>query len=158
MIVARSFAPAFEVALKKQGVLPLRFADADDYARVSGFDRLSLPTLAEQLQPGKPLLATFTRGARPASLPLPLAPGAGAGAGATNASAGQGGTPGSSFEVELRHSLTAEQLAWFRAGSALNAAAAALRAAAAAAAPGALGAPAQPQQQPQQQSRTTPRT
>ena len=53
-IVARSFARIHETNLKKQGLLPLTFADPADYERVREVDRLSLIGLA-QLKPGRPV-------------------------------------------------------------------------------------------------------
>jgi aconitate hydratase len=41
-IVVRSFARIHETNLKKQGLLPLTFADAKDYDRISGDDRVDL--------------------------------------------------------------------------------------------------------------------
>jgi len=51
-IVVRSFARIHESNLKKQGVLPLTFADPADYEKVREDDELSLPDIAA-LEPGK---------------------------------------------------------------------------------------------------------
>jgi len=88
-VITRSFARIHETNLKKQGVLPLTFADPADYEKVREDDRIAITGLAG-LAPGEPLTAVLhhadgTRGACP-----------------------------------VRHTLTAEQIAWFRAGSALN--------------------------------------
>ena len=53
-ILARSFARIHETNLKKQGMLPLTFADAGDYAAVRELDRVSVLGLAT-LTPGTPL-------------------------------------------------------------------------------------------------------
>ena len=57
-IIARSFARIHESNLKKQGVLPLTFADPMDYERVLENDRVSITGLAS-LAPGKPLQAVL---------------------------------------------------------------------------------------------------
>ena len=53
-IIVRSFARIHETNLKKQGVLPLTFADPKDYDRVSGNDVVDLLGLKD-LAPGKPV-------------------------------------------------------------------------------------------------------
>ena len=53
-ILARSFARIHESNLKKQGVLPLTFADAKDYDQVLEGDRLSIPAI-QDLRPGAPV-------------------------------------------------------------------------------------------------------
>jgi aconitate hydratase A / 2-methylisocitrate dehydratase len=88
-IITRSFARIHESNLKKQGVLPLTFADPAVYDRVQEMDKVSLLGLGG-LQPGKPVQAKITHG------------------------------DGSSETFELRHTLNAEQIEWFKAGSALN--------------------------------------
>ena len=52
--LCRSFARIHETNLKKQGMLPLTFADPADYERIDEDDRLSVRGLAE-LAPGRPL-------------------------------------------------------------------------------------------------------
>jgi aconitate hydratase len=88
-IIARSFARIHETNLKKQGLLPLTFADPADYEKVRETDTVSLEGIAD-LAPGKPVTAVFHHE--------------------------DGGTD----RTELRHTLSEEQIAWFRAGSALN--------------------------------------
>ena len=88
-IIARSFARIHETNLKKQGVLPLTFADPADYERVRKDDRISILGLRD-LAPGKDVEAVLHH------------------------------ADGSSERLRLRHSLTAEQIEWFKAGSALN--------------------------------------
>lgn len=88
-IIVRSFARIHESNLKKQGVLPLTFADAGDYEKVQEGDRISVLGLTD-LAPGRNLRVVLS-----------------------HADGGE-----DAFEVE--HTLNAEQIAWFRAGSALN--------------------------------------
>ena len=57
-VMARSFARIHESNLKKQGVLPLTFADAADFDRVRESDRVSVTGLA-QLAPGRPVRVVF---------------------------------------------------------------------------------------------------
>jgi len=88
-IIARSFARIHESNLKKQGVLPLTFANPGDYERVRESDRVTLTNLRD-LTPGVPVTALLHHE--------------------------DGGTD----RIDLRHTLNQEQIAWFRAGSALN--------------------------------------
>jgi aconitate hydratase len=53
-VITRSFARIHESNLKKQGILPLTFANAADYEKVKDGDHLSLLGLA-QLTPGQPV-------------------------------------------------------------------------------------------------------
>lgn len=53
-IIVKSFARIHETNLKKQGVLPLRFADPNDYNKIKPSDRVSLINLNE-LAPNKPI-------------------------------------------------------------------------------------------------------
>ncbi len=53
-IITRNFARIHETNLKKQGILPLTFADPADYDKVQADDRVSVLGLAE-LAPGTPL-------------------------------------------------------------------------------------------------------
>src|SRR5262249_18918707 len=55
-VIVRSFARIHESNLKKQGVLPLTFAEPADYEKVRETDRVSLPGPA-QLAPGRGLRA-----------------------------------------------------------------------------------------------------
>lgn len=88
-ILARGFARIHESNLKKQGVLPLTFADAADYDRVRETDRVTLTNLRD-LAAGLPVTALLHH------------------------------DDGTSDTITLKHSLNQEQIAWFRAGSALN--------------------------------------
>jgi aconitate hydratase len=88
-VLVKSFARIHETNLKKQGVLPLTFADAADYDKVLEGDRISVLGLAS-LAPGQSLQVKLSHKGH------------------------------SSQMIEARHSLNAEQIAWFKAGSALN--------------------------------------
>jgi len=90
LVLARSFARIHETNLKKQGILPLTFADAADWEKVEATDRLSIVGLAK-LAPGQGLTVTLHK------------------------------ADGSTVDIKARHTMTAGQILWFRAGSALNA-------------------------------------
>jgi aconitate hydratase len=89
-VIVRSFARIHETNLKKQGVLPLAFADPRDYDRFEERDRVSVVGL-DTLAPGRPVTVVI------------------------------GKPDGSTQTIQTRHSLTDEQIGWFKAGSALNA-------------------------------------
>ncbi len=57
-VIAKSFARIHETNLKKQGMLPLTFANPSDYDLIQETDRLSLAV--GDLTPGKPLLMKVT--------------------------------------------------------------------------------------------------
>ncbi len=59
-IIVRSFARIHEANLKKQGVLPLTFADPSTYEAVGQDDRISIVGLAE-LAPGRPVTCVLHR-------------------------------------------------------------------------------------------------
>ena len=59
-IIVRSFACIHETNLKKQGMLPLTFADPADYDKIDSNDKVSLNGLAN-LAPGQPLSCTVTK-------------------------------------------------------------------------------------------------
>jgi aconitate hydratase len=88
-VLVRSFARIHESNLKKQGVLPLTFADPSDYEKVREDDRVSVLALAD-LAPGRKVRVVLHHAG------------------------------GGSDEIEAVHSLSREQIAWLRAGSALN--------------------------------------
>ncbi len=90
VVLVRSFARIHETNLKKQGILPLTFADAKDYDLIEQNDRVSITGLAA-LAPGKPVTVSVRK------------------------------PDGRTVSFNANHSLTAEQVGWFRAGSALNA-------------------------------------
>ena len=88
-VVARSFARIHETNLKKQGVLPLTFADPADYDKVRADDRISVLGLAD-LAPDAEVTVVLEHAG------------------------------GSRDQIATRHSMSTEQIAWFRAGSTLN--------------------------------------
>jgi aconitate hydratase len=87
--IVRSFARIHETNLKKQGILPLTFADPADYDSFEQGDRVSITGLSA-LAPGQPVTVLVRK------------------------------PDGRTVTVRGRHTLTREQIAWFRAGSALN--------------------------------------
>ena len=89
-VIVKSFARIHETNLKKQGILPLTFADPKDYDRFEQGDRVSVRGLAA-LAPGKPVAVDIHK------------PG------------------GKTVTIRCHHSMTDEQIGWFKAGSALNA-------------------------------------
>jgi len=78
-----------ESNLKKQGVLPMTFANPADYDKVKVDDSVDITGLA-QLAPGKPVTVVLQH------------------------------KDGSSDSITCNHTLSQEQIAWFKAGSALN--------------------------------------
>ncbi len=88
-VIARSFARIHETNLKKQGMLPLTFADPADYEKVREDDRVSIIGLAN-LAPGQPVQVILTH------------------------------SDGTKDTISCRHSFSAEQLEWFKAGAAMN--------------------------------------
>ena len=89
-VLVRSFARIHETNLKKQGILPLTFADPKDYDVLEQNDRVSVTGLMG-LAPGKPVTLAVRK------------------------------PDGRALSFKVNHSLTAEQITWFKAGSALNA-------------------------------------
>lgn len=88
-VIVKSFARIHETNLKKQGMLPLTFADPADYDKISSEDRISIQGLTN-LTPGQPLTMKVAK------------------------------EDGSSIDITLNHTFNAEQIEWFKAGSALN--------------------------------------
>ncbi|HQU29065.1 MAG TPA: aconitate hydratase, partial [Nitrospirales bacterium] len=76
--------------LKKQGILPLTFADPKDYDHFEQEDRVSVKGL-QGLAPGKPVQVVIHK------------------------------KDGKEVTIQANHSMTEQQIVWFRAGSALNA-------------------------------------
>ena len=87
-IVVKSFARIHETNLKKQGMLPLTFADPADYDKIREDDTIAL-TL-ENFAPRTQIAMTVSH------------------------------TDGTSDSVLLNHTFNDQQIAWWRAGSALN--------------------------------------
>ncbi|MFN8053438.1 MAG: aconitate hydratase [Acidimicrobiales bacterium] len=88
-ILVRSFARIHEANLKKQGVLPLTFADPSVYDTIGEDDRISIVGLAE-LADGKPVDLIVTK------------------------------PDGTTVSFQANHTMSAEHIEWFKAGSALN--------------------------------------
>ena len=87
--IARSFARIHETNLKKQGMLPLTFADRSDYDRIGENDRIAVRGLSE-LAPDTQVTVEVT-------------------------------TPeGDTWTFAADHTFSADQIEWFKAGSALN--------------------------------------
>lgn len=87
--IARSFARIHETNLKKQGMLPLTFANRSDYDRIGEDDRIAIRGLAA-LAPGVPLKVEVTP------------------------------PDGQVWSFDANHTFSADQIEWFKAGSALN--------------------------------------
>ncbi|KAI6133232.1 hypothetical protein EDD16DRAFT_1734858 [Pisolithus croceorrhizus] len=92
VIVARSFARIHETNLKKQGILPLWFADVVDYSRVGSGDTVETMGVAALLG-GDPNATIKLRVLK---------------------------RSGETIEIPVKHTMSSDQLNWFRAGSALN--------------------------------------
>ena len=89
MILARSFARIHETNLKKQGLLPLTFADPAAYELIGEDDRITILDLFS-LAPETPVRCRLAK------------------------------PDGSHVEFICAHTFSAEQLEWWKAGSALN--------------------------------------
>merc|ERR1711970_455691 len=88
-IIVKSFARIHETNLKKQGMLPMTFADPADYDKITSEDKISLLNLKD-LSPAEPVTMVAKH------------------------------PDGSSDTITLNHSCNAQQISWFKAGSALN--------------------------------------
>jgi len=88
-VITRSFARIHETNLKKQGVLPLTFAEPYTYDQIGEDDRISILGLAD-LAPELPVDARIHK------------------------------PDGSTIDFQANHTMNDEQIAWFRAGGALN--------------------------------------
>lgn len=88
-VICRSFARIHETNLKKQGLLPLTFADPADYEKVREDDRVSVVGLAS-LAPGGDVTVVLRH------------------------------ADGTEDRFACRHSMTAMQVEYFRAGSSVN--------------------------------------
>jgi homoaconitase len=92
LILARSFARIHETNLKKQGVLPLWFVDKTDYSKIGSGDVLETIGLSDLFE-GKldaPIKVKVTK------------------------------LDGTTVEIVTKHTMSADQLNWLKAGSALN--------------------------------------
>ena len=88
-MIVRSFARIHETNLKKQGVLPLTFANPADYDLIEEDDRIAIVGLAG-LAAGAPVRCEVHK------------------------------PDGTVAEFEAVHTLSEDQIEWFKAGSALN--------------------------------------
>ena len=89
-VLTKSFARIHETNLKKQGILPLTFANPKDYDQIEQEDRISVKGLSG-LAPGKPVQVVLHK------------------------------KNGQEVVIQANHSMTEQQITWFKAGSALNA-------------------------------------
>lgn len=94
IILVKSFARIHETNLKKQGMLPLTFADEADYDKISGGDVLTTIDLQDMIAKegnnGGVLRVKVTK------------------------------KDGSSFEILTKHTMSKDQVEFFKAGSAIN--------------------------------------
>jgi len=88
-VIVKSFARIHETNLKKQGILPLTFANPADYDKIQEDDKISLLGVKE-IAPGSQIKMVLKH------------------------------KDGSTEEALLNHTLNANQIEWFKAGSALN--------------------------------------
>lgn len=93
LIVARSFARIHETNLKKQGILPLWFLDKSDYSKISAHDKVTTQGLDQVMNGSSGSDVVVLQVEKPS---------------------------GEKIEVKTRHTLSADQVEWLRAGSALN--------------------------------------
>ena len=90
VVLAKSFARIAETNLKKQGILVLQFVNPDDYKKIGEEDRITVPPDQLEIEVGKSVILTIEHAAD------------------------------LSETIETSHSFSSEQIAWFKAGSALN--------------------------------------
>lgn len=90
VVITKSFARIHETNLKKQGILPLTFANPDDWAKIEQDDHVSVVGLSN-LAPEAPVDLVIHK------------------------------ADGAEIRIQANHSMTDKQIAWFKAGSALNA-------------------------------------
>ncbi|KAI9205011.1 aconitase family-domain-containing protein [Polychytrium aggregatum] len=89
-VIVKSFARIHETNLKKQGMLPLTFANAADYEKVESTDKVSIIGLESNFVPGKPLTLRLTK------------------------------KDGRVVDLTVNHTFNENQIEWFQWGSALN--------------------------------------
>lgn len=94
MILVKSFARIHETNLKKQGMLPLTFANESDYDKISAGDVLTTLDLADMIEKG---------GDNGGSIMVKVTK-----------------KDGSSFVIETKHTMSVDQVEFFKAGSAIN--------------------------------------
>jgi len=101
-IIVKSFARIHETNLKKQGMLPLTFADPNDYEKIKEDDKFDLDVKikeddkfdldVENLKPGERLILRVKHSNENADVDI----------------------------IQLNHTMNEQQIEWFKAGSALN--------------------------------------
>lgn len=89
-IIVKSFARIHETNLKKQGMLPLTFADPNDYEKIKEDDKFDLEV--ENLKPGERLILRVKHSGGNQDIDV----------------------------IQLNHTMNEQQIEWFKAGSALN--------------------------------------
>eukprot|EP00055_Hartaetosiga_balthica_P005642 m.16829 g.16829 ORF g.16829 m.16829 type:complete len:782 (+) comp4676_c0_seq2:281-2626(+) len=89
-IIVKSFARIHETNLKKQGMLPLTFADPSDYEKIDSEKATITITGIDSFAPGSQFKAVVTN------------------------------DNGTTHNIKLNHTFNESQINWFRAGSALN--------------------------------------
>lgn len=94
VILVKSFARIHETNLKKQGVLPLTFADENDYDRINSTDVIETEDLLDMLEKD------------------------GNNGGVLNLKVTK--RDGTQFEIQAKHTMSKDQVAFFKAGSAIN--------------------------------------
>jgi homoaconitase len=94
MIISKSFARIHETNLKKQGMLPVTFENSADYDKISSLDTIETVDLLDMLAKGGNNGGTLTlRVTKPT---------------------------GNSFNVTAKHTMSEDQVEFFKAGSAIN--------------------------------------
>lgn len=94
MVLTKSFARIHETNLKKQGMLPLTFADVADYDKISSHDTIETLDLLDMLAKGGDNGGFLTlRVTKPS---------------------------GESFDIKAKHTMSKDQVDFFKAGSAIN--------------------------------------
>lgn len=94
LVLVKSFARIHETNLKKQGMLPLTFADAADYDRIGSHDVIETVDLVDMLNKNGDNGGTLTlRVTKPS---------------------------GEQFEITAKHTMSKDQVDFFKAGSAIN--------------------------------------
>ena len=89
-VIVKSFARIHETNLKKQGVLPLTFANPADYDKISPSDKVSILGLKDHFKPGSQLTLRVKK------------------------------QDGKVVDLKVNHTFNENQIRWFKAGSALN--------------------------------------
>ncbi|EPY53804.1 aconitate hydratase/ribosomal protein subunit L49 [Schizosaccharomyces cryophilus OY26] len=92
IILTKSFARIHETNLKKQGILPLTFANEADYEKINAEDKVSTRGITKLLNGAldEPIILVVTK------------------------------KDGSSVEIPCKHTMSKDQVEFFKAGSALN--------------------------------------